>query len=108
MNHLLRLSIVYALHLLFPTFYGLALVSRINKIMVSFAKESFYRHDILQKRPIILIDPTDRSHPIAFFLSSSRHTHSAQVFPRRVRKQSRNHDLDQYSAHEQDLLPRIK
>jgi len=105
---------------------------------------------------MIFIDPTDRSHPIAFFLSSSRHTlqytatprhtlqhtathllqatswqqmqhkslatprntlqhpatprhtHSAQVFPRRVRKQSRNHDLDQYSAHEQDLLPRIK
>ena len=34
------------------------------KFQVSFAKEPYKRDDILQKRPIFLIDPTDRSHPI--------------------------------------------
>jgi len=35
-------------------YYGVALVSRIDKITVSFAKESYKRDDILHKRPVIL------------------------------------------------------
>jgi len=34
------------------------------KFYVSFAKEPYKRDNILQKRPIILIDPTHHSHPI--------------------------------------------
>ena len=34
--------------------YGVALVSRIDKLQVSFAKEPYERGNILQKRPIIL------------------------------------------------------
>jgi len=33
-------------------------------ILVSFAKDPYKRDDILQKRPNIFIDPTDRSHLI--------------------------------------------
>jgi len=34
------------------------------KLYVSFPKEPYKRDNILHKRPIILIDPTDRRHPI--------------------------------------------
>jgi len=34
------------------------------KLQVFFAKEFCKRDAILQKKPIILIDPTNRSHPI--------------------------------------------
>ena len=34
--------------------YGVATISRLRKMIVSFAKEPYKRDDILQKRPIIL------------------------------------------------------
>ena len=34
--------------------YGVATVSRIDKLEVSFAKEPYERDDILQKRPMLL------------------------------------------------------
>ena len=34
--------------------YGVAFISRIDKLQVSFAKEPYKRDNILQKRPIIL------------------------------------------------------
>ena len=37
-----------------PVSYGVATISRLVKIIVSFAKEPYKRDDILQKRPIIL------------------------------------------------------
>jgi len=43
---------IYFLHLC-RCQYGVAFVSRIDKIMGSFAKEPYKRDDILQKRPII-------------------------------------------------------
>jgi len=43
--------------------YGVSLVSRIDKIIVSFAKEPYKRDDILQKRHNFKA-PTNGSHPI--------------------------------------------
>ena len=43
--------------------HGVATVSRIDKIMVSFAEYRLFYRALLQKRPII-IDPTNQSHPI--------------------------------------------
>jgi len=36
-------------------------------LYAQYAKEHYKRDDILQKRPIILKEPTNRSHPIADF-----------------------------------------
>jgi len=41
------------------------------KLQVSFAREPYKRDDILQKRRIMFIDPTERSHPISPKRSSS-------------------------------------
>jgi len=61
-NGLVRYSCIY--HIQWLMYYGVASVSRINKIIhVSFAKEPYERDCILQKRPIISSILLKRSHP---------------------------------------------
>jgi len=57
--------------------YVVTSVGRIDKIIVSFAKEPYKRDDILQET-YDLIDTTDRSHPISDLAKRARH-HRCQI-----------------------------
>jgi len=45
--------------------YGVALVSRIDKMICFFCKRDLYKRPYSAKETCNFIDPTDRSHPIA-------------------------------------------
>jgi len=57
----LPLSISVSIHV---CYYGVALVSRIDKIIGLFCKRALQKRQYSAKETLDFIDPTDRSHPI--------------------------------------------
>ena len=50
--------------------YGVALISRINRIIGLFCKRALLKTQYSAKETYNFIDPTDRSHPIGLFLGT--------------------------------------
>ena len=64
----LSLSISVSIHV---CYYGVALVSRIDKIIGLFCKRALQKRQYSAKETFHFIDPTDRSHPISVCVSPS-------------------------------------
>jgi len=62
--------------------YGVALVSRLKKIQVSFAKEPYKTDDILQKRPIILRSLLTVATPFATNHVATNHVATNHIEPK--------------------------
>ena len=62
--------------------YGMASVSRIDKIIGLFSKRALYKRQCSAKETYNLIDPTDRSHPI----TRSRSTEGCEYFGTGIKK----------------------